>query len=62
MLDNPSPTRSWELPKLDEKKIGGGLAVPDHLVRTDYAEMCIFVTKYISKLNKIQKTNYMPRI
>ena len=28
--------------------------VPSHLGQTNYAEICILVTKYISKLNKIQ--------
>ena len=44
------------------EKIGGGMGVPDHLGQTDYAKMCILVTKYISKLNEIQNTNYMSRI
>jgi len=34
----------------------GGSEVPDHLGQTNYAEICISVTKYISKLNKIQIT------
>jgi len=25
-----------------EKKIGGGVGVPDHLGQTNYAEICIF--------------------
>ena len=37
-------------------KIGGGRAVPDHLGQSNYAEMCILFTKYISKLNKIRIT------
>jgi len=36
------------------QKIGGGVGwIPDHLGQTNYAEMCILVTKYISRLNKI---------
>jgi len=27
-------------------KIGGGLGVPEHLGQTNYAEICILVTKY----------------
>jgi len=47
------------------EKIGGGVGerVPDHLGQTNYSELCILVfknTKYISKLNRIQNTNYMP--
>jgi len=30
--------------------------VPDHLGQTNYSEICILVTEYISKLNKIQIT------
>jgi len=59
---NPSPAGSWELLKSEEKIIGGGVGVTDHLGQTDYAEICILVTKYISKLNKVQNTNYMPCI
>ena len=32
------------------------VGVPDHLGQTNYAKICIFVTKYISKLSKIQNT------
>ena len=38
------------------EKTGGGVGVQDHLGQTNYAEICILVTKYISKLNKIQIT------
>jgi len=38
------------------EKNGGGVGVPDHLGQTNYAEICILVTKHISKLNKIQIT------
>ena len=55
---SPSRARSWELLKSEEKKIGGGVGVPDHLGQTDFAEICVLVMKYISKLNKIQNTNF----
>ena len=29
------------------EKIGGGVGVPDHFGQTNYAEICILVTKYI---------------
>ena len=47
---NPSPVGSWELPKSEErKKIGGGVeGVPVHLGQTNYAEICILVTEYIT--------------
>jgi len=32
----------------EEKQIGGGVGVPDHLGQTNYAEICILVTRYIS--------------
>jgi len=38
-----------------EKNGGGWGSVPDRLGQTNYAEMCILVTKYTSKL----KTNYV---
>ena len=50
---NASLAGSWELPKSEQKKIGGGVAVPEHFGQTNYAEICILVTKYILKLNKI---------
>jgi len=42
------------------EKTGGGVALPDHLGQTNFAEIHILVTKYISELNKIQNTNHMP--
>ena len=60
--DPCSAAGSWELPKSEEKKIGGGVRVPDHLGLTDCAEMCSPVTKYISRLDTIPTTNYTPRI
>ena len=45
-----------------EKKIGGGVGVPDQLGQIYDAKICILVTKYISKLNKVQNTNYIPCI
>jgi len=43
---NPSPAGSWELSKSEEKKIGGGVGAADHLDQTNYAEICILVTRY----------------
>ena len=37
-------------------------ALRESLGQTNYAEICILVTKYILKRNKIQSTNYMPCI
>jgi len=42
------------------EKNGDGVGVPDHLDQTNYAEIYILATKYTSKLNKIQNTNYTP--
>jgi len=53
-VPNPSPAGSWELPKSEKKLKLVKEGVPDHLGQTNYAEICILVTKYISKLNKIQ--------
>ena len=53
-VPNPSPAGSWELPKSEKKLRLVKEGVPDHLGQTNYAEICILVTKYISKLNKIQ--------
>jgi len=52
---NPSPVGSWELPKSEErKKIGGGVeGVPVYLGQTNYAKICILVTKYFTNLNEI---------
>jgi len=43
--------------EIQGEKIGGG--VPDHLGQTNYAEICLLVTKYISKLNKMQNAMYL---
>ena len=39
-----------------EKNGGGVVGVPDCLGQTNYAEICILVTKYISKVSKIENT------
>jgi len=39
-----------------EKKLEVWWGVPDHLGQTNYTEICILVTKYISKLNKMHIT------
>jgi len=46
------------------EKIGRGLRgrVSDHLGQTNYAEIRMLVTKYISKLNKTQKKQITGRI
>jgi len=41
------------------KKLRWVWGVPDHLGQTSYAEIRILVTKYISKLDEIQNTNYI---
>jgi len=56
---NPSRAGSWELPKSDEKKLRWVWGVPGHLGQRSYAEIRILVTKYISKLDEIQNTNYI---
>jgi len=62
-VPNPSPAGSLEFAEIrGEKNWRWGGEVPNHLDQTNYAEMCILVTKYISKLNKIPNTNYMPCI
>ena len=38
-----------------------GWGVLDHLGQTKFAEICILVTKYISKLNSIQITFHVRR-
>jgi len=60
----PPQPQSGRVMAIRGEKIGGGVGVPDHLGQTNYAEICILVTKYISKLNKIntKNTNYMPCI
>ena len=50
---NPSPAGSWKSPKSEEKKMEG-MGVSDHLGQRTYVEICILVTKNISKLNQIQ--------
>ena len=45
---NPSPAESRKLPKFEEKQWRWGYQSG----QTNYAEICILVTKYISKLNK----------
>ena len=59
----PTPVRPGHgnLPKSEEKKMEVG-RVPGRLGQTNYAQICILVTKYILKMNKIQNTNYMPCI
>jgi len=49
---NPSPAGSWELPKFEEEKleVGWGVTVHDHLGQTNYAEICILVTKIMHDL------------
>ena len=56
LVDNKSLNRSICRVRLFSSRFSG---VPDHLGQTNYAEVCILVTKYISKLNKIQNTSYM---
>ena len=43
---NPNPAGSWELPKSEEKKIGGGVGSTGSSWSNVY-EICISVTKYI---------------
>jgi len=54
----PQPQSAWVMgiAEIRGKKLEVGGWVPDHLGETNYAEICILVTKYISKLDKIQNT------
>jgi len=55
----PQSGRVVVIAEIREEKNGGVVRVPDHLGQINYAEICIFVTKYISKLNKIQITSHL---
>jgi len=48
----PQSGRVVVIAEIREEKNGGVVRVPNHLGQINYAEICIFVTKYISKLNK----------
>jgi len=48
----PQSGRVVVIAEIREEKNGGVVRVSDHLGQINYAEICIFVTKYISKLNK----------
>jgi len=58
----PTPVRPGHGNCRNPRRKNGGGEVPDYLGQTNYAKICTLVTKYISKLNKIQNTNYMPCI
>ena len=49
-------SRLVEIAEIPGEKIVSGVGVPDHLRQTNYAEICILVTKYIQKLNKTQNS------